>query len=344
VLKAFAQCGGGYPMPSGGKLSCLVNTPKVSLATITEQDVKGIVTAPQMGTRRDRLNGAIPRYRSPDHAWEIVAGDAVRNATYLAADGGKERTREIEFGLVKDKDQAAQLAAYEVANSRERGPISVELSYYWSQYKLGDCLTLDVPEANLNAQKCVVIGRSINPANNTVTLDFRTEDDAKHTWALGVTGTAPPPTTVGYDPGYGDFGTALAAILRSSYPKSLRVTAADDLAGHATITLDGGSAGADFVISYATTPPQDVTVPDGTLNGLTLGATYYLFADVDGAGDATPTYGATTDYGTALNSEAHPNRLYLNQSVLTPIAGGGTTTGEGDGSGSGGGTIGGDKP
>jgi hypothetical protein len=51
-LRAMCQAGGGVPMPTGAHLSCLVNAPKVSLATITEADVRGAVSAPQMFTRR----------------------------------------------------------------------------------------------------------------------------------------------------------------------------------------------------------------------------------------------------------------------------------------------------
>lgn len=217
VLKAMAQAGGGYPMPTGAHLACLVNAPKVSIATITELDVKGAVSAPQMYTRRQRINGAIPRIRCSDQGWEVAPLTAVRNATWVTADGG-EHTREIEMPLVADigdgagKTQAAQLAAYEVANSRERAPISVELGYVWSQYKLGDCLTLNLPSANLVSQKCVIIARQINPASNTVTLVFRTEDDSKHAWALGVTGstTTPPPAPPA--PGAGDTGASVNGI------------------------------------------------------------------------------------------------------------------------------------
>jgi hypothetical protein len=218
VLKAMAQAGGGFPMPAQARLSCLVNAPKVSIATITEADVKGAVTAPQMLIRRDRLNGAIPRIRTSDHGWEVTPLVAVRNATYLAADDGNEKTREVDLPLVSDngngagKNQAAQLAAYAVANSRERTGISVELGYQWSQYKPGDCLTLDLPGARLSNQKCIVIGRTINVAKNTITLQFQTEDDAKHTWALGVTGTANTPPTIAQAPGTGDTNTNVLGI------------------------------------------------------------------------------------------------------------------------------------
>lgn len=345
VLKAMAQAGGGYPMPSGAHLSCLINSPKVSVETITEADVKGAVSAPQMQTRRSRINGAIPRYRSADHGWEIVPADAVRNADYLVADGGVEATREIEFALVCDPGsgdglkQAAQLAAYEVANSRERGPISVELSYYWSQYKLGDCLTLDLPSANLIDQKAIVIGRTVNVARNTVTLEFRTEDDAKHTWALSQTGAVSTAPTVIQPPGTGDSGSSLdlTAILTNSYPISLRALGVD-AGSNATITLDGGSTGVAFAIDYGTSPRQNVVVPAGAVTGLAYETSYWLYADVDAALDATPTYGATTIYGTALNSAAHPKRIYLNRVLLTPAAGGADTTPSGGGGGYGSGS------
>jgi hypothetical protein len=346
VLQSIAQAGGGYPIPSQAKLSCLVNAPRVSLETVEEAHIKGAVTVPQMAMRRDRLNGAQARYREPSLAWQVIDGNIIRNSSYLAADGGIPKTKEIDLPLVADKDQAAQLVAYEVANSRERSPIQIELDLYWSQYKMGDCITLNLPSALLINQKCVIIGRDIDPESNTVRFTLRTEDDAKHTWALSVDGGTPGSTTVGSTPGTGDNGGNVddtAAVLRASYPKSLRVTATD-AGSSATIALDGGSAGASFVIDYATSPPQDVTVPSGSLTGKAYSTTFYLYADVDAVLDATPTYGATTDYSAALNSSAHPKRMYLNQFVTTPAAGGTTTTGGGDGGGYGGTVNGTDCP
>jgi hypothetical protein len=344
VLQSIAQAGGGYPIPTQAKLSCLVNTPRVSLETIEESHVKGAVSAPQMGMRRDRLNGAQARYREPLLAWQVLDGNIIRNSTYLAADGGVTRTREIDLPFVADKDQAAQLVAYEVANSRERSPIQVTLDLYWSQYKMGDCLTLNLPSALLINQKCVVIGREIDPDSNTVTFTFRTEDDAKHTWALGVDGGSLPATTVGSTPGAGDTGGDTATILRQSYAKNLRVQAVDTSTNY-SIVLDGGSAGASFIIDYATPTPQDVAVPAATLTGFAYSSgTWFIYADVDGVGDATPTYGATTVYGDALNSSAHPNRIYFQRSVTIPAGGSGTVSGTGDGSSTGGGTIGGQIP
>jgi hypothetical protein len=275
VLKAMAQAGGGYPMPTGAHLSCLVNAPKVSLETITEADVRGAVSAPQMLTRRQRLNGAIPRIRSSDHGWEVVPLDAVRSSAYLAADGGVEKTREIEFAFVADigdgagKDQAAQLAAYEVANSRERSPISVELGYVWAQLKLGDCVTLDLPSARLNSQKCVVIGRMINVTRNTVTLMFRTETDAKHTWALGVTGAVSTPPTVVQAPGTGDTGSSVSGIGDPPQRLSFRYDytgAAESGEFPRDLTFKLNDASGNPITSGVT---WSYLVTSGTLNGFT---------------------------------------------------------------------------
>jgi trimeric autotransporter adhesin len=334
VLKAIAQAGGGYPIPTGAKLACLINTPRVSLATIEEAHLKGPVSAPQMAMRRDRLNGAIPRYRSPDHAWEVVSGEAVRNSTWATADGGN-RTREIDLPLVAEKQPAAQLIAYEVANSRERSPIGLELDLVWSQYRMGDCLTLNLPSALLINQKAVIIGRELDAASNTVRFEFRTEDDDKHAWALGQTGTAPPTTTVGSDPGAGDNPSLtlgeLQSILRDTYPKGLTVTA-NESGGVASITLS------NFTLDYPS-PWSDQAITGSTINGLAPSTNYFLFCDVDDPDDLTPTFGATTVYGTALNSSTNPRRIFLNQEVTTPASGsGGSSGGTGTGGGYGGGT------
>jgi hypothetical protein len=191
VLKMIAQAGGGEPIRMAAKLGCIVSAPRVSLATVTSADLigKGTVVATQ--PRRSRINGIIPRIRSEEHGWEVVPLDVVRPLTYLAEDG-EARTRERDMQLVQDKDQAAELAAYEVVNSREFGPITLPLKTRFLGYKPGDCLTLDIPELGLNDQPAIVINRSLDPVSGTVTLELKSETPAKHDFALGRTGVAPP--------------------------------------------------------------------------------------------------------------------------------------------------------
>jgi hypothetical protein len=342
VLKSIAQAGGGYPIPSGAKLACLVNTPRVSVETIEEKHLKGPVSVPQMAMRRDRLNGAVPRYREPGQAWEIVSGATIRNSSYLTADGGVTRTKEIDLPLVADKDQAAQLVGYEVANSRERSPISLEVDLYWSQYKMGDCLTLNLPSALLFNQKAVIISRELDAASNTVRFEFRTEDDAKHTWALGLTGTSPS-TTVGSAPGVGDLGppqtqSTVTQLIADSSPVGL--TFSIDATGHVTIS-NHSRVYADKTVSVTGT--GGTPVASGGVSGDRV---FIYYDDASRLGGAV-TYqflkltGGTGDTSPAFPSATHPYRHFVCQGLVPASGSTSGGSGAGAGGGSGGGVIGG---
>src|SRR3546814_13853673 len=102
----------------------MVSAPRVSLATITSKDLvgKGSVVATQ--SRRERINGVVPRIRLESHGWEVVPLDAVRVEEYVTADKGR-RTREIDYQLVQQADQAAELAAYAIVTARQFGPVTL---------------------------------------------------------------------------------------------------------------------------------------------------------------------------------------------------------------------------
>lgn len=199
VMSACLQAAGGQLVRLGGQISCVVNAPRVSLKTITGDDLAGRVVVTGTRSRRDRFNRVVPRYRSEDHNWEIVAAAPVEVGTYVTEDGGA-RTREIEYPLVQDKDVAAQLAAYDICNSREFGPIILPCKPYMAAFKPGDCITVDDAELGLVAQPVIVLTREIDPISGTVTLTCQSETDAKHPFALGLTGVAPnTPSLSGVD-------------------------------------------------------------------------------------------------------------------------------------------------
>lgn len=205
VLNAILAAGGGWPTALGAKISCGVNAPKVSLATMTGDDSAGDVTITALQSRRDRLNGAIPRYRSADHRYEVVAAAKVSVADYVTDDDGEDLSRELDFPLCPLVDQAAQLATYAVANSREFGPITVPAKPRWRGYRPNDCITVNEPEWGLNEQKMLILGESRDPATGIVTLTLQSETDGKHAFALGETGTPPPtPGLTGLDPTFLD--------------------------------------------------------------------------------------------------------------------------------------------
>ncbi|WP_010339880.1 hypothetical protein [Sphingobium yanoikuyae] len=201
VMKALTQAGGGEPIRHGAILSGFVNTPRVPIATIYEDDLIGEGSSSTCQTMRDRPNGITPKYTSEDHFWEQVPAGTVQNAAYLAKDG-RERTKAVTYPMVQCRagetpDQAAQLAAYDIANAREASPIALPLKLRWIGFLPGDCLHIDEGAKSFGwiaGKDVVIIKRSFDPTTAAVTLTLRTEDPDKHPWALSQVGVPAPST------------------------------------------------------------------------------------------------------------------------------------------------------
>lgn len=188
-LKDICFAGGAEPI-LGGVLTFKYSAPTVALDTITMDDLTdddaSVVT---MQTYRDRINTVIPKYRSEDHNWELVDGEAVVNSTFLTEDG--EAKREVwPFNFVKNVEQATQLAAYRMFDSREI-PVTLVCKPRLRNYRPGECLYLDLPELGLEIE-AIILRRLVDPVSMTVTFELLTETTAKHAYCLGQTGTAPP--------------------------------------------------------------------------------------------------------------------------------------------------------
>jgi len=198
VLAAILQAGGGLPVSLGALISCMVKTPKTSTFNLTAADVIADVEVTNTLPRRARFNRVIPKYRSEVHDWQIVAGAAISVAAYLTADGSELRTREVSLPLVQQAAQAAQLAYYDLADTREGLVFTVPCGPRLLNARVGDCCTVQLPEIGYASQKCLVIGREHDPASLQVTLTLRGETDAKHALALAQTSGAPPTPTLDY--------------------------------------------------------------------------------------------------------------------------------------------------
>ncbi len=198
VLKQMLQAGAGEPLKTGARIGCLVNAPRVSLATITEADIIGDAKLAAMQPIRSRVNTVIPRYRSEAHEWETVPASPIRVPEHIAEDGD-ERSKEITYSLVQDVEQAATLARYDIENTRELGPGTFPLLPKWINYKGGDCVTIQ--RADLAPIKVLILRRTIEPSTPKVTFEVRSETDGKHAFALGQTTTPPPTASIApYDP------------------------------------------------------------------------------------------------------------------------------------------------
>lgn len=201
VLNAILQAGGAVAAARGAQLSVIQNAPKASVFTLGTDDIVGTVEINNTTGFRDRKNTIVPRYRAESQGWEMIAGETVTASTYVTEDTGETRSTEVQYALVQNAAQAHQLAAYDLVNTREFLTATVVCKPRALTVRVGDCITVNVPDLAANDMKMLVVGRTLDPSTLQVTLSLRAETDAKHAFALGQSQTAPPsPSLGGFDP------------------------------------------------------------------------------------------------------------------------------------------------
>lgn len=329
VLKMLAQAGGGDVIWMGARLSAFVNAPKVSAATLRSSDLRGPVKIVGTQTRRSgRINTIIPNCRLEDHGWENVPLAAIEVGTYVAEDGGT-RTKEVTYTLagganIRAEAQVAQLAAYDVVNGREFGPVSLKVGPEWGGIAPGMAVDLEIPEASLDGQ-FIVMGTAFDPASVSIQLELRSETAAKHPFALGATTTAPPTPDL-TPPDYDEIADNYTTETVAETVDFIRLSSAIG----ATITAhDEGDDTATISISVHTRNYSDgsISINAATVAGAPLESSVWLYYDDQTRSAADPVILWTTDYFEAINdSDTAPFRHYMGY-VFTPAAGAGDTDG-----------------
>jgi hypothetical protein len=327
VLKAILQAGGGEPIRDGAMLSCIIQAPRVSIATIGAGDLIGKASVPRSRPRKDRLNGVVPKYRTEQNNWEQVSGTVARITDFVTADGG-ERTKEIEYPLVQVEsggtaDQPTQLAGYDVEASREWMPITLLLKLRWIGCRTGDCIDCGADDLGLAEKLLVIVKRSLDPSTGAVTLTARTEDPGKHDRVFALTGDLPPTTTFNRPDYPGDIALGeqdVSTVIANSFPIGLTITASDD----------GSVVISDHTRRYTDGWP-DVAVTGATIaSGGAAGDFFAIgYDDPDRLGGAV-TYQLFSDDIDARVSPDHPGRHYVGYFTVPtagspPSSGGGAT-------------------
>lgn len=239
ALDAILIAGSGEAIIHGASISCIYNAFKTVLDTITHDDVADSVEITNTSSWRDRINTIAHKFRSETNGWEYVTGNRVSIPAYVDDDGGEIRTKEIEYSLVQDASQSAQLAAYDLVNGREFLQFSVVCKPRLLGVRIGDCVNVVLPGYGINGQKCLVLASEFDPNTYRVKLLLRSETDSKHDWALGRTDVAPPsPALGGYDPANPEApgltawvatGTTITGTDGVSTPAIIVTGAADDV-------------------------------------------------------------------------------------------------------------------
>lgn len=316
-LKRILEAGGAEPCWKGGRLGLKVTAPRVSLDTITRDDLaEGDIRAQGASAWRDVVNTVIPKAKSPAHKWELQQSTKITVPALVTQDG-EEKPKEVPFETVKSATQAAQLAAYALWASREFGPVELPILPRLRSYRGGDRLTLHadiVTALGLPHGEVVVVQRAWNPATMTGVLTVMGETASKHAFALGQVGAFPPtisaPTAADFDgaAGSGSPRAAYRFIDQSvAYPVQ-----SDDTSVSVTAfsgTLDDGTT---------------LALPAAKKGGLASGATFGVFWDLEGAATAeTAAFdftGATLPSGVTLTRASSATRVNASGARVTAAA------------------------
>lgn len=297
--------------------------------TLSEDDLAGPIQLTPFTTADVAANEIQGTYIDPNAGYQ----GAPFTTQQLSPVPSDVRQLDADFAFITNKDQADRIARIMLNRAQAEKQVVWPMNIAGLKIQAMDTVQLDSARYGLSNYAWTVANWALS-ADFGVVLTLREENAEIYDPPTLISPTAPPSPDVA-DP----LRTLdeIQRILRTTYPKGLTVSAVD--AGTtATINLSS------FTFDY---PGEigDVAAPSGSVTGLAFSTKYFVYADVDSVGDTTPAYGATQIYSQALNSTAHPFRIYLGQSITTPADGGGGTSGAGSGGGGyGGGTIGGEIP
>jgi hypothetical protein len=201
VLDALLQACGAIYAEKAGRISCIQRAaPRVSVVTISAADTAGPFELDTTVARTGRINTIRPRYWSEANRWQMTAAEAVSASSYVTEDDGR-RTRGVDYPFVRSVQQAAELAALQLANTREGFRGVIPLKPHLQRIRPGDAFTITEPGFVLDGQKCLCLDTEFDAANGVHRVTFVSETDGKYDFAFGLSPEPPSPATLSPDPG-----------------------------------------------------------------------------------------------------------------------------------------------
>lgn len=312
----------------GGVIRCLQRRPLVTIDTITEDDLVGPIRVKGMTEWKDGFNTLIPKIVSESNQWASVPIDAVSVPT-LVTQMGEARSKTREYPLVTNTNQGGQLAVLDIYDSVEIDPIEMTLGRRFLTYSIGDAFDTDLPNYGLVGKTLVILKKTINLGDMTVTLGLKTDTPEKHAFALGQTNTAPPQPTLTTNAERDRaatetvIGPLRSQALTDSYITGMgsAISATETTTGVWTINVPAHTR----VYGNPRTFPS-VAVDASSVAGLNSETTYRLYYDDPRLEGGAITMVATSDPTVSAQTETNPYRHFVG-TLTTPVDGGTPTNG-----------------
>lgn len=306
VYTDILQAGGAEPLEAGARVGCLVNMPRVRLATFDRDWLaNGSIVIPKVTNRRDRINAVTPTYLQESSVvtedddgnlittvnWAQAPGPPIVVDEYVTADG-RERRKPVSYPLVQcfagdAPTQVAQLARYDIENAREISGISLPMKLRAYGYKPGDCVGLQLPEvgSSFADRDILLMQRSIEPSSCVVTMTARTETASKHAKALGqAASVATTPAIAANDTSSNDPATGAWNLVGGALDGTTASTPAL-IVTRVDAVEDDGLGAADAVIfeyrlaggtAWVTAGQSSTSVEEFDITSVADGTSYYV--------------------------------------------------------------------
>ena len=190
VRERALQSAGCEPARICGMISVVcVAAPVASVMTVTNRDTAGDATVALQPSRLDRRNVGLPKFKSPDHRWEMTQLRKIGDPDWITDDKGRRATGN-SYPAVPDKDQCAALDYLTLAHGRA---LQGEYPFLTHMMRVepGQGFTWDEPQFLMVGLKVQVRRRAYDPMSGVAKIAFRAERDANYTEALAQVGITP---------------------------------------------------------------------------------------------------------------------------------------------------------
>ncbi len=284
ALNAMLQAGGGRYIDLGGRYSCIVNAPGLTVATVTADDTAGEFVLSSNTSFENRLNTLTPRCPMESHRWKRVDQDPVTNPAWVTEDRGQETDARTDYPYVavradgSNANQPAELAAYDILNTRESLRGMVPLKAYMRRIRPGDIFTIDDPRFLLSSVEVKCLRSEFDVATGVVNVVFQSETAGKHDFALGRTNTPPSPPSLTAPDYYNvaaPAGAAFSATAATGNQPAIVVAADADNDSATAFILEYRVQGASTWVEYG---QFDIATTDVVMAALEPNTTYEVTA------------------------------------------------------------------
>ena len=191
VIEDLLTSMAGWATYTGGLWSFKAGAHQDPSETFTIDDLRGEISVQTAESSRDACNGVKGTYISNVNKWQPADFPSVKNATYIAEDGGVKSWRDINLAFTISPSMAQRIAKIELERSRQDITVKMTVSLKGARVKAGDVVALTIDRYGWNQKLFEVtnwkfrvegLGFDNQNAAPTLVVDMELRETAAGVW------------------------------------------------------------------------------------------------------------------------------------------------------------------